>query len=87
VAAAVRLSPLSGSTSNSSRRRTRRTKPDGCAVGALAPALKGEVCRETDQQRDITPAQGCCVPLQRLLRSASNAKKQLKGIYLNELRA
>lgn len=46
----VLLSLLSGSTSSSSRRRTRRTKPDGCAVRALDPALKGEVCRATDQE-------------------------------------
>ena len=41
--------PLSGNTSNSSKHHTRRTKPDGFAVRALDPALKGEVCRATDQ--------------------------------------
>jgi len=41
--------PLSGSTSNSSKHHTRRTKPDGFAVRALDPALKGEVCRATDK--------------------------------------
>ena len=43
--------PSSGSISSNSRRLTRRTKPDGRAVRALDPALKGEVCRATDQQK------------------------------------
>ena len=45
--------PLSGSTSNSSKHHTRRTKPDGFAVRALDPALKGEVCRATDKSVDV----------------------------------
>ena len=50
VAAVAHPLPLSGSTSNSSKHHTRRTQPDGFAVRALDPALKGEVCRATDQR-------------------------------------
>ena len=55
VAAVVRPLQLSASTSSNSKRRTRRTKPDGYAVRALDPALKGEVCRATDQYRTAVP--------------------------------
>ena len=43
---------LSGSTSNSSRHRTKGKGKDGFAVRALDPVLKDEVCRASDQ--DIT---------------------------------
>ena len=52
----VRPLQLSASTSSNSKRRTKRTKPDGCAVRALDPALKGEVCRATDQEVIIAGA-------------------------------
>jgi hypothetical protein len=42
---------LSGSTSNSSRRRTKGNGKDGFAVRALELSRKDEVCRTTDHNR------------------------------------
>lgn len=49
AAVVVRPLQLSASISSSKRRRTRCTKPDGCAVRALDPALKDGACRAPDQ--------------------------------------
>ncbi len=47
--AAAHPSPLSGSTSNSSKALIKNNDKDGFAVRALDPAVNGEVCRATDQ--------------------------------------
>lgn len=38
-----------GQFSAKTNRHAKRAKPDGFPVRALAPALKGKVCRVTDQ--------------------------------------